>query len=141
MRTDRFYAGVAVGATTVWLAACAWLLACSAAPPTLQNAAQAADVAAYAALQDDCVAGSANRAAALACIADVRKRWCGPGGELQIQGGCGDAGPEASIPVGPALGKLIDRMFPEANTKTGAVPTAATGAAAVGATPVDAGGQ
>ena len=79
---------------------------CGSTPPTLQNAAQAADVAAYAALQDDCVAGSANRAAALACIADVRKRWCGPGGA------------DASIPVGPAIGKLIDRMFPEAGAET-----------------------
>lgn len=111
------------------------ILACSGAPPTVQNAALAADVAAYTAESQDCVAGSANLAAYRNCIASVRARWCGPGGTLQQAGGCGDAGPDSGgFPLPASVAALFAK---DAGTTT----TGATGAAAVGATPTDAGGQ
>lgn len=85
------------------------LMACGGVQSPL-NPAQAADVAAYEADLVDCVSGSATRSQADACMAQVRGQWCGPGGRLQVQGACGDAGASASSPLGPTLTKLLDKL-------------------------------
>jgi hypothetical protein len=117
------------------LACLALLLGCSNPAPVIQNAALAADVAAYTAESQDCVAGSANMAAYRNCVAQVRARWCGPGGTLQVANGCGDAGVDASMPVPPAVMKL----FGFADAAPPAAPVAVVNVAP--APVVDAGGQ
>ena len=108
--------------------------ACSSTPAVIQNAALDADVNAYTLGSQDCITASVNLAGYRNCVALVRARWCGPGGTLQVANGCGDAGAEAGMALSPAILRLYGA------SDAGATPTAATGAAAVGATP-DAGGQ
>jgi hypothetical protein len=106
---------VQVAAVTLTLSVLAFMLgmcACGPAPSPL-NPVQVVDVGAYGADLDDCVTGSASRAQAIACMATVKKQWCGLGGRLQVQGGCGlDAG--GSSPMGPTLTKWVDAVTGDA---------------------------
>ena len=67
-------------------AACAAIVfACGAVTP-VADVAQQADVAAYAAEESACVSAAVNADAGLAganaCMAAVKSRWCGDGGQL-----------------------------------------------------------
>jgi hypothetical protein len=68
------------------------LAACAGATADVVTAAHQADVAAYAAEEQACVAQSATAGEARACVAAVQARWCGPGGQLAMAGACGDSG-------------------------------------------------
>jgi hypothetical protein len=63
----------------------AFVVACGAVTP-VADVAQQADVAAYAAEESACVSSAvsadAGLAGANACIASVKSRWCGDGGQL-----------------------------------------------------------
>ena len=101
-----------VAAVTVALSVLALLVgmcACGGGGLTLTNAAQAADVGAYTAHLHDCVVGSATRSQAVACMAEVDRQFCGSGGVLQVQGGCGEAGADVGMPMGPALDTVLAR--------------------------------
>jgi hypothetical protein len=74
--------------------AVAWgvVIGCVAGQPAASMAAQQADVAAYVAEQLACAAQSSDSLQARVCVAAVRERWCGPGGQLAMAGACGDGG-------------------------------------------------
>lgn len=82
-----------VGATSAVLVLAA-LYACAgqSADQDVVTAAKQADVTAYAAEEQSCVALASSRAEADVCISGVQARWCGPGGQLQLLGACGDSG-------------------------------------------------
>ena len=126
--------GIVLGMLAGMAIAFAILVSCKSTPAqdalTIQTQA---DVTAYAAEELGCVAGSATRAYADACIAQVKARWCGPGGTLQQAGACGDAGAEASLPL-PAILQRIYGVYDAGDTAL------AVGASLPGA-PGDAGGD
>lgn len=82
------------------------LLACPSQPVPL-TVLQQSEIASYSQQELACVAESGSRAQADQCIAGVKAQWCSPGAPLQQQGACGDAGPEASMPMGPILERLF----------------------------------
>jgi len=91
----------------VVLAACALAIAavhCVSPQTAPVDAAQQADVAAYAAEEQACVATNATRAYADECIAAVKQRWCGPGGQLALIDACGDSG-LAGVPLAAPAAK------------------------------------
>jgi hypothetical protein len=80
-----------------WRASLAWLLAmapwlalgaCGASQPEAVVTAQQAEVAAYAAEEQQCVALAATRGQAHECIGTVRARWCAPGMPLAEAQAC-----------------------------------------------------
>jgi hypothetical protein len=74
-----------------------FLLGCVAAG----TPAQQADVAAYGAESNACVATSPMRPQYNDCLAAVRARWCGPNGQLADAGACFyDAGPVVVLDAG-----------------------------------------
>jgi hypothetical protein len=86
-------------ALSAFFAAFVTCISCG-APQTATVVAQQADVAAYAAEQQACVANADARSGADSCIAKVKARWCGPGGQLSQAGGCGlDGGSVTSVTV------------------------------------------
>lgn len=68
----------------------------SSTPPAIDPTTEA-NLAAYAAEEQQCVALAGTRAAADVCITGVRDRWCAPGQPLADAGACTftfvDAGP------------------------------------------------
>ena len=107
--------------------ACGALVAgCQSAPAT--SPADQANVAAYAAQLQQCVALAPTKAAAETCLGAVRASFCGPGGYLAEAGACTYEGGVAVVP--PAVDASPSVPFPQ--------PEA--GPAPVAPAPVDAGG-
>jgi hypothetical protein len=82
---------VLVGALSA-LAVAALVMACGGAEQGPTQVATQAEVIAYGAEQQECVALAATKQQADDCIAEVRARWCGTGGQLALRGACGDSG-------------------------------------------------
>ena len=74
------------------LAVAALVAACGGSQQGPTQVATQAEVVAYGAEQQECVALAATKQQADDCIADVRSRWCGQGGQLALRGACGDSG-------------------------------------------------
>lgn len=127
-------AGMAVVGAIICFTAAAVTCAtgCSSPQPVPLTALQQTEIAAYSQQELACVAESGTRAQADQCISGVRAQWCSPGAPLQVQGACGDAG-VPSVAVGPTLGAVLNRVYPEGGAPPAVSPPAAN--------PSDAGGQ
>ena len=80
------------------------LTGCASATPAAVDPTTEANIAAYAAEEQQCVSLAGSRAAADVCIAGVKDRWCAPGQPLADAGACTftfvDAGPVVMLDGG-----------------------------------------